>query len=83
MKQKKSMTPKKYGIVENNIVYPSDTASISVDWDPKYKGAHHYTFRNCTGFENGKTQYVSSEQSIQFVMKMRMDQLFQDYKMNN
>lgn len=69
MKQKKSMTPKKYGIVENNIVYPSDTASISVDWDPKYKGAYHYTFRNCTGFENGKTQYVSSEQSIQFVMK--------------
>lgn len=69
MKQEKIITPKKYGVVENNIVYPSNTASISVDWDPKYTGAHRYTFRNCIGFENGKTQYISSEQSIQFVMK--------------
>lgn len=54
MKQKKSMTPKKYGIVENNIVYPSDTASISVDWDPKYKGAHHYTLGIVQGLKMEK-----------------------------
>lgn len=69
MKKTEIFRTKKYGEVENNVVYPSDTASISVDWDPKYNGAHRYTFRNCTGFENGKTQYISSEQSIQFVMK--------------
>lgn len=62
--------PKKYGIVERNTVYPSDVPSISVDWDSKYLGAHRYTFRNCTGFENGVTWYkTDSEQTIQFVMK--------------
>ena len=37
--------------------------------DDKQPCGYTYTFRNCTGFENGKTQYISSEQSIQFVRK--------------
>lgn len=61
---------KNFGIVENNIVYPSKTPSISVEWDDKYKGAHHYIFRNCLGYQNGEYKYVlDSEQELQFVMK--------------
>lgn len=60
----------KFGIVENNIVYPSEMPSISVKWDEKYKGAHHYIFRNCLGYQDGEYKYIpGSEQEIQFVMK--------------
>lgn len=51
------------------VVYPSDIKTITVSDDPIYGGAHLYTFSNCLGFSDGKTQYDGSTQSIQFVQK--------------
>lgn len=50
-------------------VYPSVIASISVEVDDEYGGAHNYFFANCTGFEDGQTKYVNGSQEIQFVKK--------------
>lgn len=50
-------------------VFPSDENTISVMDDDIYGGAHYYAIRNCNGFKNGKTEYVSTEQEIQFVQK--------------
>lgn len=35
----------------------------------EYGGAHHYTFKNCTGFADGKTQYIDSEHELRFLYK--------------
>lgn len=51
------------------VVFPSDIKTITVADDPIYGGAHLYTFSNCLGFTDGKTQYTDSTQSIQFVQK--------------
>lgn len=50
-------------------VYPSSDKTISVQEDENYGGAHLYEIQNCVGFNNGKTEYVESTQSIQFVQK--------------
>lgn len=50
-------------------VFPSDEQTISVEPDNDYNGAHEYTFMNCAGFSDGKTQYVDSVQHINFVKK--------------
>lgn len=52
-------------------VFPSEENTIRVEDDQIYGGAHRYDVRNCLGFSDGKTQYVSdgSSQVIQFVQK--------------
>ena len=50
-------------------VFPSDEKTIHVTEDVDYGGAHKYTFNNCLGFSDGKTQYNESSQTIQFVQK--------------
>lgn len=51
------------------MVYPSDELTISVVDDAIYGGAHCYVMRECIGFNDGKPQYVESEQVIRFVQK--------------
>lgn len=51
------------------VVYPSDEPTISVVDDATYGGAHCYVIRECLGFNDGKTQYVETEQVIRFVRK--------------
>jgi len=51
------------------VVFPSNVFTISVDNDDEYSGAHKYHIRNCLGFNDGKTDYDKSMQSIQFVKK--------------
>lgn len=53
----------------NAVVYPSDEPTISVVDDETYGGAHCYVIRECLGFNDGKTQYVETEQVIRFVRK--------------
>jgi hypothetical protein len=50
-------------------VFPSEEATISVEDDKDYNGAHEYTITNCAGFSDGKTQYVDTVQHINFVKK--------------
>lgn len=52
------------------VVYPSEEKTIMVEDDPIYGGAHHYVIKNCKGFNDGKTEYVDSKHSIQFVQKL-------------
>lgn len=51
------------------VVYPSDERTISVVDDATYGGAHCYVIRECLGFNDGKTQYVETEQVVRFVQK--------------
>lgn len=51
------------------VVYPSDEPTISVVDDAIYGGAHCYVIRECLGFNDGKTQYVETEQVVRFVQK--------------
>lgn len=51
------------------VVYPSDERTISVINDATYGGAHCYVIRECLGFNDGKTQYVETEQVVRFVQK--------------
>lgn len=51
------------------VVYPSDERTISVVDDAIYGGAHCYVIRECLGFNDGKTQYVETEQVVRFVQK--------------
>lgn len=51
------------------MVYPSDERTISVIDDATYGGAHCYVIRECLGFNDGKTQYVETEQVVRFVQK--------------
>ena len=51
------------------VVYPSDEPTIAVVDDATYGGAHCYVIRECLGFNDGKTQYVETEQVIRFVQK--------------
>jgi hypothetical protein len=51
------------------LVFPSEEKTITVKMDADYNGAHQYTFKNCLGFNEGKTQYDTTEQTIQFVQK--------------
>ena len=51
------------------MVYPSDEPTISVVDDAIYGGAHCYVIRECLGFNDGKTQYVETEQVVRFVQK--------------
>jgi len=50
-------------------VFPSDENTISVSKDEIYGGAHYYQIKNCKGFNDGKTEYDDTFQSIQFVQK--------------
>ena len=51
------------------LVFPSEEKTIRVKMDADYNGAHQYTLKNCLGFNEGKTQYDTTEQTIQFVQK--------------
>ena len=51
------------------VAYPSDEPAISVADDTTYGGAHCYVIRECLGFNDGKTQYIETEQVIRFVQK--------------
>jgi len=55
----------------NETVYPSNEKTLSVIREDEYDGAHVYYARNCNGFENGKTGYVTTEQQIRFVKKSK------------
>lgn len=50
-------------------VFPSEENTIAVAEDKNYGGAHYYQIQNCKGFNNGKTEYDETSQSIQFVEK--------------
>ena len=54
----------------NATVFPSEERTISVVVDNEYNGAHNYQIRNCRGFENGKTIYTDTKQTIKFVKKL-------------
>jgi hypothetical protein len=60
-------------MLENALVYPSETPTIVVhDTEDEYGGAHHYTITNCLGFKDGATRYDDpkySFQNIRFVQK--------------
>jgi hypothetical protein len=51
------------------LIFPSEEKTIVVVSDPDYGGAHRYSMTNSTGFNNGKAEYVTSAQTIQFVQK--------------
>jgi len=51
------------------LVFPSLESTISVKEDPIYGGAHEYKIRECLGFNDGKTEYVNSTQTIKFIHK--------------
>ena len=52
------------------VVFPSEERTICVAKESIYGGAHRYYMTNCTGFQDGKTEYTSGEgQVIQFIMK--------------
>jgi hypothetical protein len=50
-------------------VFPSDQYTIQVEEDEDYGGAHLYEMTNSIGFNKGKTEYVNSFQTIQFIQK--------------
>lgn len=50
-------------------VFPSEEKTIFVSEDDTYGGAHFYSANACLGFNDGKTQYAGSVQSLQFVKK--------------
>lgn len=50
-------------------VYPSEEKTVRVLEDDSYGGAHYYELSNCLGFNNGKTEYVNTIQSLQFIKK--------------
>ena len=52
-----------------NGVFPSLERTLSVIKEDEYDGAHVYYAKNCTGYENGHTKYVTTEQQIRFVKK--------------
>lgn len=59
------------GIAVPGVVFPSEEQTISVeDADGVYGGAHKYTVRECKGFHEGKTEYVDTTQTIQFIQKL-------------
>ena len=51
------------------VVYPSNEPTISVVDDATYGGAPCYVIRECLGFNDGKTQYIDTEQVVRFVQK--------------
>jgi hypothetical protein len=51
------------------VVFPSTEDTIMVADDPIYGGGHYYQIQNCKGFNNGKTEYDDSFQSIEFIHK--------------
>lgn len=54
----------------NRTVYPSSEKTILVAVDEDYGGAHHYSFVNSLGHQDGEPKYDNdSGQSIQFVQK--------------
>jgi hypothetical protein len=51
-------------------VYPSNENTITCEDDPVYGGAHKYLIRNCLGFVDGQTKYVTdSAHILQFIQK--------------
>ena len=50
-------------------VFPSNRKTLMVSDDPDYGGAHFYTIKHSTGFNNGEATYVDEYTSIQFVQK--------------
>lgn len=50
-------------------VFPSNESTVFVENDPDYDGAHTYHIQECTGFTDGKPNYVDTHQTIRFVQK--------------
>ena len=50
-------------------VFPSEEITIHVKEDDTYGGAHLYEFTESLGFNNGKADYISTKQRLQFVKK--------------
>lgn len=55
--------------IEKGTVYPSEEQTVFTTPDKEYGGAHKYELKNCLGFNNGKTEYDQSFQSVQFIQK--------------
>ena len=56
--------------VISDTVFPSEDKTITVlHTDDEYGGAYTFQVQNCLGFNNGKTEYDNSTQTIQFVRK--------------
>ena len=53
----------------NFVVFPSEEQTIKVKSDEIYNGAHYYEIQDSIGYNNNKTEYVDSIQSIQFIEK--------------
>lgn len=49
--------------------FPSEQNTILVEDDPIYGGAHRYSIKKSTGFNNGEATYVDEFIEIQFVQK--------------
>lgn len=60
---------KKYQTIEELVVYPSLESTIEVIPDDGFDGAYRYRAKMCAGFNHGKTKYVDSTDTIQFVRK--------------
>lgn len=60
---------KKYVQVKDLTVYPSKVETIEVIPDDGFNGAYRYRAQMCAGFVNGKTKYVDTTDTIQFVHK--------------
>jgi len=50
-------------------VYPSDEASVWVDTEDRYDGAHCYTLRNYLAFQQGKPVYTDTYSELVFAYK--------------
>ena len=53
----------------DQTVFPSNEKTVFVYNDVDYGGAHEYVFQNSIGFKDGKAEYITSNQNIQFVQK--------------
>lgn len=50
-------------------VFPSTENTIKAEDDAIYGGAHRYHINECLGFVDGKTKYVETYQTLQFIQK--------------
>lgn len=61
--------PTNMKLLEDGKVFPSDEQCVWVEDDAIYGGAHHYSAKKSTGFNNGKATYVEEFADLQFVQK--------------
>lgn len=56
-------------LIEDFKVFPSEEATIWVEDDANYGGAHQYSAQKSTGFNDGKATYIDEYIGLQFVHK--------------